>query len=247
MFAEIRYCLYAFKLSATECNNIRYNTAKRALDVEFKFLDNARIHFKQIREFSGFKNKVVPLSSNITCGWFDEATFRGPNGEVYENVAFLKPTTQHSTALGGNSSFAVDGIVQGLFSYTTRTNVGNLVWWQVNLGDSYSIRYIRIWGRSDCCFDQLKKFTVYLQHADGTNNSIVINDPTGKRLYLLGPLNYTQPAISVKIVQSELLQLAIAEVQVYAEQVLVGNPADFVLPGRRPVPDCLISPWSKWG
>jgi len=121
------------------------------------------------------------------------------------------------------------------------------VWWQVNLTDSAVITYIRIWGRSDCCFDLLKIFSVTLYHDDNTNTPFQINDPVGKRNYLLGPLNYTKPVAAIKVTQLENFPLTIAEVQVFAQQTIVGNPADFALPGRSPVPDCVWGNWSNWG
>jgi hypothetical protein len=247
LFAEEQYCIYGFKLSAAECSKIRYNTAKRALDVEFKFMNNSFLHFKQIREFSGFKGDTLFINSSLAgpCSWTDESYFRGPNGESYENVAYKKPTKQHSTALGQNSSFAVDGIVEGFFSYTSRTNVGTGVWWEVDLQDSFSLAYVRVWGSNDPT--QLKKFDVILTYEDGTNKTLSVNQ-TGSRFYLLGPLDTTvpKPVVRVRVIQKENLQLALAEVQVWAKKVVVGDPAQFVLPGRSPVTDCVWSEWTDW-
>ncbi len=78
------------------------------------------------------------------------------------NRALGQTTSQNSTYGGIPSSRAVDGDTSGLWmnqSIATTANT-NQSWWQVDLGDQYSISDIRVHNRSDCCSNRLTNFYV---------------------------------------------------------------------------------------
>ncbi len=84
------------------------------------------------------------------------------NGECNSttNLAWNKNTSQSSTltanGITGNASKAVDGNTNGVYftnpssaSSVSATNNSSQPWWQVDLGDSYSIEQIKVYNRTD--------------------------------------------------------------------------------------------------
>ena len=65
------------------------------------------------------------------------------------NVALRKTATQSSTRYKKSIAFnAVDGNLEGKSNNSlARTEKGSAVWWQVDLGQEYSIDAIKIWNR----------------------------------------------------------------------------------------------------
>ena len=88
------------------------------------------------------------------------------------NLALGKNTSQSSTTHSGDSSRAVDGNTNGSYSNNSVTHTAEGIgeWWQVDLGDVYSIEDIVIFNRTDnCCESRLGDFTVSLSNAsDGS-------------------------------------------------------------------------------
>ncbi|MCJ7622721.1 MAG: discoidin domain-containing protein [Anaerolineaceae bacterium] len=86
-----------------------------------------------------------------------------PVGEV-RNLAIGKPASQSSTFSHPYSGAkgAVDGVTNGEFfaASTTHTNYENRPWWQVDLGKVENIQRIKVWNRTDCCWDRLRDFYV---------------------------------------------------------------------------------------
>jgi len=71
------------------------------------------------------------------------------------NLAHNKPTSQSSTAWGGDSARAVDGNTDGNYgrNSVTHTADGEQQWWQVDLGGVEAIGHAVLFNRTDCCAD----------------------------------------------------------------------------------------------
>jgi hypothetical protein len=72
--------------------------------------------------------------------------------------------SQSSTPGSGAASLAIDGNDNGNASAGSVTSTGSSTageWWQVDLGSVQNVGTIRIWNRSDCCWDRLRNLRVY--------------------------------------------------------------------------------------
>jgi hypothetical protein len=82
-----------------------------------------------------------------------------------KNVALGKTPTQSSTWAGiASASRAVDGNTSGNWgdSSTTHTYNGKDQYWELNLGEKYTIKEIKIFNRRDCCQKRLEGATLLL-------------------------------------------------------------------------------------
>lgn len=98
--------------------------------------------------------------------WIEDPTI-----EPVSNLALLGTATQSSTDFGGEASRANDGRTSGAYSGASVTHTENedQPWWQVDLGASYRIGEISVFGRTDeCCMARLTDFTVYVLDEDST-------------------------------------------------------------------------------
>ncbi|XP_033104464.1 antigen WC1.1-like [Anneissia japonica] len=69
---------------------------------------------------------------------------------------------QSSLGWGGIPGRAVDGSRSTNYNHNscTHTERGPVNWWMVDLGNSYSIQYVRIHNRGDCCRERLNGATI---------------------------------------------------------------------------------------
>jgi hypothetical protein len=83
--------------------------------------------------------------------------------ESGKNVALGKTPTQSSTGWGGDASRAVDNNTSGNWfdSSTTHTYNGDQHW-ELDLGEKYTIKQIKIFNRTDCCQKRLEGATLQL-------------------------------------------------------------------------------------
>jgi hypothetical protein len=57
-----------------------------------------------------------------------------------------------STTYGQNNAFrAVNGDTRYFYAHTQPGDVNG--WWQVDLGQRYTIKNIKVWGRNNCVYD----------------------------------------------------------------------------------------------
>jgi len=87
-----------------------------------------------------------------------------------ENVAFSGAATQSTTDYGGIASLAIDGNTNGKYNAgsVTHTETEANPWWQVDLGEDYTLGEINIYGRTDdCCADRLSDYTLYVMDSHG--------------------------------------------------------------------------------
>jgi len=79
-------------------------------------------------------------------------------------LAIAGPLSQSTTGFNGDASKATDGNTDGNWSAGTISHTGLYKdpWWQADIGESVSIRTIRIWNRVDGYSDRLKGFWVFV-------------------------------------------------------------------------------------
>jgi len=81
-----------------------------------------------------------------------------------ENVALRKRAFQSTTSsfIAVDGSLAVDGNLDGDHGAgsVTHTNQESNPWWEVDLKKLYTIEYIHVYNREDCCKERLAGFTV---------------------------------------------------------------------------------------
>jgi hypothetical protein len=86
---------------------------------------------------------------------------------VGSNLAAGKTATQSSDyGPTTGAALAVDGNTNGNFSAgsVTATLSGANPWWQVDLGSSATVTSIVIWNRTDCCWDRLADYWVFVSN-----------------------------------------------------------------------------------
>ena len=92
--------------------------------------------------------------------------------EVYsggQNVALGKATTGGVTYCGGTLSRGNDGNTQGHWNTGTvfHTYNGGNAWWEVDLGQPYSIDKVVVYSRTDCCQWRVNNAAIILKDASG--------------------------------------------------------------------------------
>ena len=86
------------------------------------------------------------------------------------NIAPEGTASQSSTDYNGEASRAIDDNIDGAYSQSsvTHTTSEAFPWWLVDLGEEYSIGFIKLYGRTDdCCKERLSDYTVYVLNAKG--------------------------------------------------------------------------------
>lgn len=87
-----------------------------------------------------------------------------------ENIAWKKQASQSSTAYGGDANRALDGNTNNTYSQNsiTHTNFENKAWWQVDLGRSEQVGFVRLFNRGDGeVAKRLSNFDVILYNEKG--------------------------------------------------------------------------------
>ncbi|NNF35934.1 MAG: hypothetical protein HKN68_17635 [Saprospiraceae bacterium] len=83
-----------------------------------------------------------------------------------------KVTRQSSTYGGRVASNAIDGKTDGNYFNNTisTTNYEESPWWEIDLGQSYDITYMRVFPRTDCCHERLNNFSVLVSEEPFKSN-----------------------------------------------------------------------------
>jgi F5/8 type C domain len=175
---------------------------------------------------------VVPLA----CGTPDEASSEQAI-TITTDYALGKPTSQSTTAFGGDPSRAVDGNTSGVWTNNsvTHTNFGHQPWWQVDLLQGRWIDRINVFGRTDpCCTGRLANYWVMVSNTPFTSNdlSTTLADPNVQKQYVLGGSQLPVQAFSfgmigryVRVQLSGDDYLSLAEVQVLDQPAEIPGPA----------------------
>ena len=130
------------------------------------------------KRISALTNTVAQLAIDYKKARFVRIELEGHNAlslaEVQvlraENIAWKKQASQSSTAYGGDANRALDGNTNNTYSQNsiTHTNFENKAWWQVDLGRSEQIGFVRLFNRGDGeVAKRLSNFDVILYNDKG--------------------------------------------------------------------------------
>ena len=128
---------------------------------------------------TSFATQLVPNGESAPQAKFVRVTNNGKGqmlslAEVQvfsggSNVATRGKATQHSTAFGGPSEYAIDGNTDGDYQQNsvTHTDTVDDPWWEVDLGSVQPVERIAIWNRTDNgLHTRLNNFTIELLDAE---------------------------------------------------------------------------------
>ena len=130
------------------------------------------------KRISALTNTIAQLAIDYKKARFVRIELEGHNAlslaEVQvlraENIAWKKQASQSSTAYGGDANRALDGNTNNTYSQNsiTHTNFENKAWWQVDLGRSEQIGFVRLFNRGDGeVAKRLSNFDVILYNDKG--------------------------------------------------------------------------------
>ena len=125
---------------------------------------------------TGLKEGSVTVTGTSEDGGFSDKTWvrvvkdligMNPSGV---NIAPYGTASQSSTDYNGDASRAIDDNVNGAYSQSSVSHTASedFPWWQVDLGDEYTVGHIKLYGRTDdCCKERLSDYTVYVLNENG--------------------------------------------------------------------------------
>ena len=130
------------------------------------------------KRISALTNTVAQLAIDYKKARFVRIELEGHNAlslaEVQvlraENIAWKKQASQSSTAYGGDANRALDGNTNNTYSQNsiTHTNFEKQAWWQVDLGRSEQVGFVRLFNRGDGeVAKRLSNFDVILYNDKG--------------------------------------------------------------------------------
>ena len=152
------------------------------------------------------------------------------------NYALGKPTSQSSTAFGGDPARAVDGNTSGVWGNgsVTHTNLQSRPWWQVDLLQGRYIDTINVFGRTDpCCTGRLANYWVLVSNKPfgSSELSTLLADPDISKQYVLGGSQLPVQSFSfgvvgryVRVQLSGEDYLSLAEVQILDQPNVIAGP-----------------------
>ena len=162
-------------------------------------------------------------------------------GQV-SNVATNGTATQSSTWSGYGADRAIDGDTNGSWpagSVTHTNDSESEKWWEVDLGQSYTISEIRIWNRTDCCSNRLSNYHVFVKDSPFVASTIsglqsesgVTHYPQTTQPNPTATINTSSLAGRyVRIQKNDADALSLAEVEVFAAGGGGGGGTPVVLP-----------------
>jgi len=161
----------------------------------------------------------------------EEKTKQKTQEETRNNLALGKPAIQSSTSWAGEAKRAVDGSTDGDFHHNSVSHTSSQPqeWWQVDLGDVFSLQQIRIWNRTDCCGERLSNFYVLVSDDPfpSTNLQETLDQPEVGRYYFKGTvarntdIEIARTGRHVRVQLAGTDYLALAEVEVIGSEAVV--------------------------
>jgi len=166
-------------------------------------------------------------SATTSIGWtlFDFLNLPGSGPPV--NLALQKAAAQSSTLNHTGMAVdarAVDGNTDGDYFHASvsHTNSEPQAWWQLDLGQVYSLEQIRVWNRTDCCGTRLSNFYIFLSDLPFASYDLntTINQAGVSSYHVAGAapaaltqaVNRTGRFVRVQLVGTNYLSLAEVEV-----------------------------------
>lgn len=134
-------------------------------------------------------------------------------------VSTNKVATQSSTNYEGVAALAVDGNKDGDYGHhsVTHTKADSNAWWQVDLGEEFTVSKVDIYNRTDAEPQRLSNFDVIFLSSSGEE---VFRRHFDK--VVDGLLSLKVPSVGAKLVKIELksaaIPLSLAEVEVYGSK-----------------------------
>ncbi|HAR64668.1 MAG TPA: hypothetical protein DCR55_00415 [Lentisphaeria bacterium] len=114
-----------------------------------------------------------------------------------KNVA-LRQKASASSEVGGGSSLAVDGNIDGTYGRrsVTHSRTEANPWWEVDLGRAVEIESIKIYNRTDCCDERLHGFTLTVLDEERNVVLTSVNQASGEAIAFFsrdGKLTRSEP------------------------------------------------------
>ncbi|MDS5650489.1 glycosyl hydrolase family 98 C-terminal domain-containing protein [Streptococcus pneumoniae] len=173
--------------------------------------------------------KVKLLTSGVPLSLAEVEVFRESDGKQSEEdidkitedkvVSTNKVATQSSTNYEGVAALAVDGNKDGDYGHhsVTHTKADSNAWWQVDLGEEFTVSKVDIYNRTDAEPQRLSNFDVIFVSSSGEE---VFRRHFDK--VVDGLLSLKVPSVGAKLVKIELksaaIPLSLAEVEVYGSK-----------------------------
>ncbi|HES9802487.1 TPA: discoidin domain-containing protein, partial [Streptococcus pneumoniae] len=173
--------------------------------------------------------KVKLLTSGVPLSLAEVEVFRESDGKQSEEdidkitedkvVSTNKVATQSSTNYEGVAALAVDGNKDGDYGHhsVTHTKADSNAWWQVDLGEEFTVSKVDIYNRTDAEPQRLSNFDVIFLSSSGEE---VFRRHFDK--VVDGLLSLKVPSVGAKLVKIELksaaIPLSLAEVEVYGSK-----------------------------
>ncbi len=124
---------------------------------------------------SGLNNiyQAVTDRSGFGTGWELMGTWDTGAPGPPQNISFSAVATQSSAGFAP-AARAVDGNTDGhsASNSVAHANLDAETWWELDLGQTYSIDDIVGWNRIDCCADRLRNFHVFVSDVAFTSQGV---------------------------------------------------------------------------
>ena len=174
-----------------------------------------------------------PASKNIKFLKSKSSTL---DGEAV-NLALGKHAKQSSTIAPGEANYAVDGKTDQFFSIDawqfntiTSTDIEILPWWEVDLGEDFTIRSIVIYKRLDKYEDDLRDFNVFIYDSNGFVTATNIFPRVAAAVTAFEFDNVKGRKIKVMLNGDTARILCLAEVQVFGNVIKFDVPIGGLFP-----------------
>ncbi|MDW5290821.1 discoidin domain-containing protein [Formosa sp. PL04] len=222
---EVGEADYTPKATASSGYNISFSSSNTAVAT----IVNGNIHIvapgTSTITASQAGNSIYAAAGNIT----QQLTVIG-GGSINTNLALNGTATQSTTLSNAAASRAIDDNTNGVFNAGSVTaSIGPDAWWEVDLGDEYTINDINLFNRTDaCCTSRLANFTVSVINSNGTitySQTITTTPTPSVTIDANGVLGQT-----IRVQSNLTSTLNLAEVQVYGteatkvDQTITFNP-----------------------
>lgn len=170
--------------------------------------------------------KLLATGSGWNINWIKITPVDIDEATLSTNLALGKTAEQSSnySSTAGLAALAVDGNTNGAWNQNSVTHTTSMsqAWWQVRLGEDYTIGDIVIWNRTDCCSSRLSNFDVFVYNDAGTQvyKTTITSTPNPSVTINTGGVVGSRIRIKLK----DANPLSLAEVQVFSNEDITPPP-----------------------